>query len=249
MNKKSFTTTLRIALTIVFILLTLQSILLIRTIDAEVKWEQKAIDLQNIIYVFIFIQFTLILIIFFYIPFRIKSTLLSLERVIKSITEWAPTLEMKETQAAQEKEMSPIIQELEKMYNNIQKFDQQKKEKIYEQHSRIINLLKLAVNDYIILTMQGVIAYCSDTLTERYPSIHPDVNMLETDFTPDIDKTVKVYYKDIVAAGHTIEVKEVYLEKLQKKITMQNQIIRDSSSVPIGVIIAIQEYVKEKKQQ
>jgi hypothetical protein len=97
--------------------------------------------------------------------------------------------------------------------------------------------------------MQGVIAYCSDTLTERYPSIHPDVNMLETDFTPDIDKTVKVYYKDIVAAGHTIEVKEVYLEKLQKKITMQNQIIRDSSSVPIGVIIAIQEYVKEKKQQ
>ncbi|MDP8231470.1 MAG: hypothetical protein P9L91_02240 [Candidatus Zophobacter franzmannii] len=248
MNKKSFTTVLRISLIAIFLLLTIQSIFLIRTIDAEIKWEQKSIDLQNIIYVFIFIQFTLLLIIFFYIPYRIKTTLLSLERIIKNISKWAPTLDIVETQAATEKEMTDIMEVLDKMYNNIQKFDAQKKEKIYEQHSRISSLLKLAVNDYIILTMHGVVAYCSESLSERYPAIHSDVNVLETDFTPDIEKTVKAYYKEIVAAGHTIEEREEYLERLQKKLTMQNQIVRDASSVPIGVIIAIQEYVKEKKQ-
>ncbi len=249
MNKRSFTAILRVSLVIVFMLLTIQSALMIRTIDAGIKWEQKAIDLQNIIYIFVFIQFTLLLVVFFYVPFRIKTTLQSLERVIKSISEWAPTLDMIETQMASEKEMAPIVEVIDKMYNNIHKFDQQKKLKIYEQHSRIQSILKLADKEFIVLTMQGVIAYCSESLTDRYPSMHVDVNIHETTFAPEIEKTVIAYYKEVVNSGHTIEEKENYLEKLQKKISIQNQIVRDSESMPIGVIIAIKEEIKEKKQQ
>ncbi len=249
MNKRSFTTILRVFLLIVFLLLTIQSVLMIRTIDAGIKWEQKAIDLQNIIYIFVFIQFTLLLIVFFYVPYRIKTTLLSLERVIKNISEWAPTLDLIETQIASEKEMTQIVEVIDKMYNNIQKFDQQKKLKIYEQHSRILNILKLTEKEIIVLTMQGVIAYCSESLTDRYPSIHSDVNILETSFSPEIEKTIVAYYKEVVNSGHSIDEKVEYIEKLQKKISIQNQIVRDAESMPIGVVIAIKEEQREKKQQ
>ena len=204
-------------------------------------------NIQNTIYIISFIEFITVLIFFFYIPRFIKKSFAIISTLIQTIKQGDYKVYSKEVPETNVLEIKHIINDLTEMLKSIIQFDTLKKEKILEHHNRIKAILRLSKDGFLILDLKGNIVYMNDIVSEIFPSISENSNMLETNFPPEIENNIKKYIINVFKTQTNIKSTQFYVPSLKKHITLESVLIRVSDGKVTGAVIALTNLEKKEK--
>jgi len=184
--KFSFTSKIRVVLLVLFALSLLQGLIILNLISNAVNISSLIIDIQNTVIITVFFQFVIVIALFFYIPVFLHKAFADIHMILKDITKGIYTIDvdLKEFQPKAGKEFFAVILAIKEMLKSVKTFDHLKKEKIIEHHNRILAILNLTENGFLILDMKGNIVYINDLVTDSFKSLQETTNILETNFPP-----------------------------------------------------------------
>jgi len=206
-------------------------------------------NIQNTIYVTIFIEFIFVLILFFYLPVFMKKTFSIIHNIISVITEGNYRLYEKKEDipTSSIKEINEILDSILKMLNSILTYDSLKREKIVEHNSRINAILKLSKDGFIILDLKGKIVYMNEIISTIFPSITENSNMLDTNFPPEIENNIKKYIMDVLKKQTNIRATQFFVPSLKKHIRLESAVVRNSEGKIKGAVIAFTNLERKEK--
>ncbi len=240
----------RIAFTLVFILilLALQMLLVFLSLDSGRPLPEMKHEIIVIMAVFFMIILSLIILFIAQIPHYMKKFLQIINNFLSEISEGSYQLEIDtdEFRETRDKEMVETLILLKKMLDIILRFDQLKKQKIQEQKARIIALLNLTENGFIIINRKGDIIYINHLIANHFPIIKENVNIIEANFSLEIDKNIKSYIVSILKNQSKLMPKNFFMSANKRHITLKSEIIRDNNGEFDGIVIGV--FYLEKKR-
>jgi signal transduction histidine kinase len=239
MWKDSFITRLRVFLALFMLLVIVNAALVITSSNGSNDITQIKADIINIEYIFLFIIFLFAVMLFFYIPLMLNRKLIKIHHLLREITEgnYYPDIDMK--QFDQDKEFLDFVSAIQKMLKVVVKFDQLKAEKITEHNNRIIGLLNLACNGFIIVSESGDVIYTNDQVKDNFMEFQQNTNFYDDIYSADIEKLIKPYVIGILRSGSKGKDQAVQFESLKLEIIVKSYIVRDENGEPTGAIIAL----------
>lgn len=195
-------------------------------------------DIYNILFFSILIQIILVIYFLVYVRKNLKKDLSCLKQVVLEITKGNYNYEPEEI-INKDPEINNLLSKLLKMKESILHFDNLKKEKIIEHRNRILAMLNLTESGFIIFNIKGNIIYISDLLKTIFPSIEENTNIFSTNYSQEIENTIKKIVLQITKTSLKTEPQSVYFHSLKKHITVKSSLIRDSRGIPIGFLICL----------
>ncbi|MBC8384325.1 MAG: hypothetical protein H8E57_02265 [Candidatus Cloacimonetes bacterium] len=249
--KISFTLKIRLILILLFLISLIQGILILYLIRDFSSIAQLKMDIQNTIYITIFLQFILAMILVFYIPVFLQKAFSGINRTLEEITKGVYTCEIVDQnyETSLDKEFYSVMLTIKRMLNSILIFDNLKKEKIIEHHNRILALLKLTENGFLILDKIGNIVFINDKVSDVFPSLLVNINMIDTKFPPEVESGIKKYIVNLIQKQSRQEFQQYYSPKLKRHIGLSCAIVRDSIGEMSGAVVAISNLDKKKTEK
>ncbi len=198
-------------------------------------------DIGNILWIFLFLYFLIAIVFFFYIPVFLHRGFTDVTKLLKEITRGNYNLDIDESELAQrnDEDVMELIVQVRKMLNSVIHFDQAKKEKIIEHMNRILSLLKLAENGFIILDIDGDIKFLSDNLNDIFPLLAENLNIFDSSFQPEVQNSIVKYTLPILQGRSAHGPQQYFIPSLKRHITLKSSIVRDAGGMPIGVVLGI----------
>ncbi|MDP8200787.1 MAG: hypothetical protein P9M11_01445 [Candidatus Tenebribacter burtonii] len=249
--KLSFTGKLRLLIILMFIVVIIQAGIILHLINNSIGISQMKLDVQNTIFIGLFIQFILTLSIIFYVPIFLHKAFSEIHTIIKDITQGVYTIDidLDSYETTIDKEFYVIISLLKDMLKSILTFDKLKKEKIVEHHNRIVSILNLTDNGFIIVDIKGNFVYMNEKVTDTFPALSDKTNIIETNFPPEIENNIKKYTLKILNSRTKQEQQQFFVPSLKRHIILNSAMIRDVAGQPIGAIIALTNLEKRKQNK
>ncbi len=252
MWKDSFTSRLRIFLALFMLLIIVEAGLIISTANSSSNIIQLTNDIQNLVYIFLFLIFLFTVMLFFYIPLLLHRKLKEIHYLLREITEgnYHPEIDLKKFD--QDKEFLEFVVAIRKMLQVVVKFDQLKAEKITEHNNRILGLLNLASNGFMIIAESGDVIYANDLIKNNYVEFKANQNFFDDIFSSDIETSIKPYVIEILRSGSKGKDLVIHSEIKNLEISVKSYIVRDEAGEPMGTVVAlyglpeIHEKAKEK---
>jgi len=213
--------------------------------------EQVKMDVQNTIYITLFIQLLFVLILLFYIPVFLQKSFAGIHGILKEISKgiYSIDFEAENLEASLDKEFYTIILTIKFMLKSIKKFDELKKDKIIEHHNRIVSLLNLTNDGFMILDIRGNVVYINDLIIDIFPTINEKVNMIDSKFPPEVENNIKKYAVNVIKKRTKQEPLQFFIPALKRHITLKSAIIRNSSGTPTGAVISFMNLEKKKTEK
>jgi len=208
-------------------------------------------EIRAILLTVLLLQAFIVIILVSFLPSYLQKMCL----VIKTITDdisrgnYNQNIDLIEYGKAFDKELVEVVESLQKMLNVILKFDSLKKEKIQEQRGRIVALLNLTENGFMILNKKGDIVYTNDLLMQHFPTMREDKNIVETNFGLDIDNNIKSYVTNIIKTKSKSRPKQFYMASMRRHITLRSELVRDADGNFIGTVIGIYNLSKRDEDK
>ena len=204
-------------------------------------------EIRTILFIFLLAQIFLVIIVISFLPKYIRKMLDGVETIINEVSRgsYNQSIDLDEYSKNYDKELVDVVESIKKMLTIIIKFDGLKKEKIQEQRSRIIALLNMTENGFMIYNQKGDIVYTNHLIKEHFPTMTEDINILETNFGLEIDNNLKNYISGIVKTQSKAMQKQFYMASMKRHITLRNELVRDANGNFIGAVIGV--YNLEKK--
>lgn len=248
--KISFTARIRTILLVLFAISLVQGLIILNLIFSESSYHSLVIDIQNTIIITFFLQFIVVIALFYYLPVFLHRAFSDIHAILKDITKGIYTIEIDLDDYKQRtgKEFYAVIMTLKEMLKSIRTFDQLKKEKIIEHHSRIISILNLTENGFLILDMKGNIVFINDTVTDIFKTLSENINMLETNFPPDVENNLKKYVVELIKHETKLEPRQFFLPSLKKHLGLNSAIVRGPAGEATGVIVSISNLKKKSEK-
>lgn len=208
-------------------------------------------DLTTVLTVFFLLQFTVGMVLFFHFPNAHRRSMNDIRGVIRDISHGSYKLDIdfRAMTSRNDEIAAVVIDDLDKMYQAVSAFDRSKKEKIVEHYQRILALLKLSEDGFIILNMDGNIRFVGEILVEMFPSLKPDVNLFEASFHPDVENTVIKYCQQIVRKRAKVDPTNYYIPSLKHHINCKCAMVRDENAQPIGAVVCVMNLIEKKKKE
>jgi len=249
--KISFTGKIRLLILLIFIIVLIQAGVVLHLLGNSIDLIQMRIDIQNTIFITIFVQFILALILIFYIPVFLHKAFLEIHNIIKDISQGIYNIDIDTDnfKRSLDKEFYTVMLSLKDMLRSILSFDKLKKDKIVEHHNRIVSLLNLTDDGFIIMDMKANIAYINDKILEAFPALSEKTNMIETNFPPEIENNIKKYVLNILKSKTKQESQQFFVPSMKRHIALNSAIIRDSNGFPTGVIVSFKNLDKKKQEK
>jgi len=245
----SFIRKIRLLIIIVFIIEILQSGIILHLINTQGSLLQMKLDIQNTIFIGLFIQFLLVLSIILYVPRFLNKAFSEIHNIIKDITQGVYTIDidLDNSKTTTDKEFFAVISSLKEMLKSILTFDKLKKEKIVEHHNRIVSILNLTDDGFVIVDIKGNFVYINEKVTETFPALSDKTNIIETNFPPEIENNIKKYTLNILNSHTKQEPQQFFVPSLKRHIVLNSAMIRDAAGQPTGAIIALTNIEKRKQ--
>ncbi len=198
-------------------------------------------DIANILWIFLFLYFLVAIVFFFYVPVFLHRGFSDVIKLLKEITRGNYNLDIDETELSQrnDEDVMELIVQIKKMLNSVIHFDQAKKEKIIEHMNRILSLLKLAENGFIILDIDGDIKFLSDNLNDVFPLLAENLNIFDSSFQPEVNNSIVKYGLPILQNRSAHAPQQYFIPSLKRHITLKSSMVRDAGGMPIGVVIGV----------
>ncbi len=247
----SFTGKIRLLIIIMFIVAILQGGIILHLINNPDSFLQMKLDVQNTIFIGLFIQFLLGLAIIFYVPVFLHKAFSEIHNIIKDITQGIYTIDidLDSYKNTIDKEFFMVISLLNDMLKSILTFDKLKKEKIVEHHNRIVSILNLTDDGFMIVDIKGNFVYMNEKVTNTFPALSDKANIIETNFPPEIENNIKKYTLNILSSHTKQEPQQFYVPLLKRHIVLNSAMIRDAAGQPTGAIIALTNLEKRKQHK
>jgi signal transduction histidine kinase len=246
--KISFTSKLRVVLLVLFALSLIQGLIILNLISNAVNINSLIIDIQNTVIITIFFQFVIVIALIFYIPVFLHKAFTDIHMILKDITKGIYTIDidLKEYQQKRDKEFFAVILAIKEMLKSVKTFDQLKKEKIIEHHNRILSILNLTENGFLILDMKGNIVYINDLVTDSFKSLQETTNILETNFPPEVENNIKKYIAEILKSETKLDTRHFFANSIKRHLNLSCAIVRGSGGEAKGAVISISNLGKKK---
>jgi len=244
----SFTGKIKLLIIIMFIIAFLQAGIILHLINNPSSYFQMKLDVQNTIFIGLFFQFLLTLIIFFYVPRFLHKAFLEIHNIIKDITQGVYTIDINldRYKTTIDKEFYATISLMKDMLKSILTFDKLKKEKIVEHHNRIVSLLNLTDDGFMIVDIKGNFVYLNENVTSKFPALSEKANIIETNFPPEIENNIKKYTMNILKSRTKQEPQQFFVPSMKQHIILNSAMVRDSTGQPTGAIISLTNIKKRK---
>ncbi len=247
--KNSFVGKFRNFLILIVLISVIQGVLIVHTFSTDKLSEEKKTDVINIISASIGSQIVFLFIFIIYIPVIRKKIFVDIHKIIKEISKgnYQTDFDFQTIADKNDKSIAEIILSLKKMLSMIQKFEKARKEKIIEHKNRILKILRLTENGFMIVTLDGEIRFISDNITDVFPSIYENVNIVNSNFPPVIENSIKKYITNILREKSSSTAQGFFIPSLKKHIVLKSSIVQDSSGMVTGAVIAIHNINEKKK--
>lgn len=226
-------------ITILLGLLLLESLLLLVSISKARDLALLSNDLQTIIIVFVFIIFFYAIVIFNYVPFRLKKSFKDIGGIIEEISHGNYSVDIDESLYTNDQDLGELVHAIKKMLNIVQRFDQAKAEKIYEHHQRLQQLLNLIPQWVIIATVNGDVAYCNDAIRRKYDNITEMVNLNELIFKAEFDAKIFTTIIEALRFGNNIYDVKLSDPKTLAQVLINGSIVRNQKGISTGGVFVL----------
>lgn len=247
----SFRGKIRLLIVIMFIVAILQGGIILHLINNHDSFLQMKLDVQNTIFIGLFIQFLLALAIIFYVPVFLHRAFSEIHNIIKDITQGIYTIDidLDSYKTTIDKEFFVVISLIKDMLKSILTFDKLKKEKIIEHHNRIVSILNLTDDGFMIVDIKGNFVYMNEKVTNTFPALSDKTNIIETNFPPEIENNIKKYTLNILNSQTKQEPQQFYVPSMKRHIVLNSAMIRNAAGQPTGAIIALTNLEKRKQHK
>lgn len=238
--KKSFKKRYHLLLIVLLGIVFLQSALILFTLHHATSLQALSFDIQTILIVFFFIIFAYLIVIYNYIPFRLRKAFREIEQLIEEISQGNYQIDIDSSTYDQDADIQKLIIALQKMLNILLRFDNAKAEKIFEHHQRITQLINILPQGIIIASSSGDVVYCNDTMRRAYPAISEEVNIGQLIFANSFDSHLFNVLNDAMRNGSSLNKQLLEDAKSQRKAYIDSTMIRNRKGVATGSVFVIQ---------
>ncbi|MCB5250994.1 MAG: hypothetical protein RBS16_06730 [Candidatus Cloacimonadales bacterium] len=135
--------------------------------------------------------------------------------------------------------ISKVFDSAIKMQEIIIHYDNLKKEKIIENRNRILSMINLSEDGFIILGIRGNIIFLSDNIKRTFKNIEENIDLVNTYFQPDFELSIKKHLLGVLKSHTNLDAQAYYISSLKRHINVKSSIIRDSKGIPIGIVACV----------
>jgi signal transduction histidine kinase len=245
----SFTGKIKLLIILMFIVAILQAGIILHLINNSNSLFQMKLDVQNTVFIGLFIQFLLAFTIIIYVPRFLHKAFLEIHNIIKDVTQGVYTIDidLESYNTTIDKEFLVIVSLLKEMIKSVFTFDKLKKEKIVEHHNRIVSMLNLTDDGFMIVDIKGNFVYMNEKVTETFPALSDKNNIIEANFPPEIENNIKKYTLNVLNSLTKQEPQQFFVPALKRHVVLNSAMIRDAAGQATGAIIALTNMEKRKQ--
>ncbi len=204
-------------------------------------------DLSNIIWGSLILNFGLSLYIIGNINNYLHKALAAIRFLVLEISKGNYNVQV-DIPSDSDPEILNVMNSLNNMQEVILHYDNLKKEKIVENRNRIISMLNLSVDGFIILNIKGQILYISDVIKKYFKYLEENTDIVNTHFQADVELSIKKYILNIIKTHSKSEPQTYYISSLKKHLFVKGSLVRDSRGVPIGIVICVNNLESVEKE-
>ena len=237
--KRSFRRRYHVLLMILLGIILLQSGLIWFTLSQATDLTDLVSDVQSILIIFFFAVFVYMIVIYNYVPFRLRRAFRDIGNLIEEISHGNYQIDIDSSTYDQDADIQELIMALQKMLNILMRFDMVKADKIYEHHQRITQMINILPFGILIGSVNGDVVYCNDKLREAYPSITETVNLNELIFTNPFDSRLFHVIGESMRYGKNLYQDIVADDKEDRQAAVDGSIIRNRKGVATGAVFVI----------
>jgi PAS domain S-box-containing protein len=253
----SFTAKIRLIIVLLFIISLIEGLIILSMLNgasADVlngNITQLKMDIQNTIYITVFFQFVLAMILIFYIPVFLHRAFAEIHQILKDISQglYSIDIDLDSFQNRVDNEFYRVIVSIKAMLESVLTFDTLKKDKIIEHHNRIISMLNLSHDGFIILDINGNIVYMNDNISDTFGAIAEGQNIFEQNYPPEIENNIKKYCKTVLKSKTKQQYVQFFVPALKRHVGQNSAIVRDVGGNAKGAVIAITNLEKKKTEK
>lgn len=205
-------------------------------------------DLSNIIWGSLIIHFAISLYLIANVSNYLSKALNSVRYLITEVSKGNYNVQL-DIPYDHDPEITQLVEALQKMQEVILYYDNLKKEKIVENRNRIISMINLSEDGFIILSIKGQIIYISDLIKTHFKYLEENTDIVNTHFQADVELSIKKYIMNIIKTHSKSEPQTYYISSFKKHIYVKGSLVRDSRGIPIGIVICINNLHDSEKQE
>lgn len=249
--RQSFKKRYHALITVLFLIISLEFIVVLYTIGQATDIYSLASDIQSIMIIFMFGIFIYLVIIYNYLPFRLHRSVQRVQELVEEISSGNYQLDIESSLLDQDRDFQELILSLQKMLDIIIRFDAVKSDKIYEHHQRIGQLIDLLPLSVIITTLNGDLVYLNDKFRQRFPGIDEQNNLNDLLLKDKLYHRIFDLIRESLRLGNNIYDALLEDENSPIKVLIKGSIIRNRKGNASGAVITMEfsgEAKKDEKQ-
>lgn len=237
--KRSLKSQYHLLITVLLGMVLIESVLLLFVIGSAKNLPGLVNDLNTIVIVFVFIIFVYAVVIYNYIPLRLKKSLGEVNSLISEISHGNYQVNINPELYNSDKDIQSLLHGIQKMLGVLQRFDQSKADKIFEHHQRLQMLINLLPQEALIALANGEIKYCNDALRRRFPTITENVNINELLFKSEFDQKVFNKISEALRYGDNLFNVKIPSLDYQQQATVNGSIVRNRKGLATGGVFLV----------
>ena len=205
-------------------------------------------SIRNTLYIASFIYFILAVIAYFNLPIYFRRSLLRVKSILRDIQQgiYDTEINMEEEKEILDPAIYELMLQVNEMKETVKIFDNLKREKIFEQYSRIKTILRIIQDGALILDNKGKIIFINDNLTETFPLLVEGENFLEKSYPEEIEQNLKKLALTSLRERKRLESVQCLIPSLNRHITIVSALVRNESGDIIGMALIVSNLEKKK---
>ncbi len=245
--KHSIKSKYHVMIALLFGLITIQTAFLLFAVSRAKDVMSLAGDIHSIVIVFVFLIFVYIVVLFNYIPYRLRKAIREVGSLVDSISNGNYQIDIDSSTYDQDQDFQDLVFSLEKMLGIIMRFDSAKADKIFEHHQRLQLLINLLPQSILITGVNGDVVYCNEHFRKRFPMVSEMVNLNELILKNDYQARIVAVVIDALRYGNNIY--DVMVNDLiyLGKVRINGSIVRNRKGVSTGAVYVL-DFTDNEKQ-
>lgn len=237
--KRSLKSKYHLLIGILLGIILLEALLTLVSANQAIQLETLVSDIQTITIIFVFAIFVNVIILYNYVPYRLRRSFREIKNLIEEISHGNYNIDIDSTLYDQDSDIQELIFSIQKMLNILLGFDQAKTEKIFEHHQRLQQLINLLPQSAVIASVNGDLVYINDSLRKRYPTLTDMMNLNELIFKNEFDQKIFSSLSEALRFGNNLYDARISDAEYQRSVLINGSIVRNRKGTATGAVFVL----------
>ena len=208
-------------------------------------------NIRNTLYIGSFLFFVIAVTAYFFLPVHLKRSLSDVSAVIDDFkqTVFDTELDLEDKKKTVDNEIYILLRKLMEVQREIKKNSTGRKDKVFEHYSRIMVLLRLVPEGVLIADMKGNIIFINDVLSDAFPLLEAETNILTKSYPPEIENNFKKTVLNSLKQKKRLEPLQCFIPNLKRHVTIDSAMVRKKDGEVNGIVLVVQNMEKRKAER